>query len=198
MRTHAIPLELPGLRVMPKEGESGSIQPAASNTTKRNVLGRVLWKLPLGLLSPLREYAINDTVQSAIRKAQQTGDSVTITKLERDRNFRLKEIEEERETLVTQRLVRQAKGLRVPVPRSFDPATGELTPAWEQGPAIGEVYLSVSGFQELREAVRREETARREARAHWIPWFTALTGRLGALAALAGAVAAILALGHKL
>lgn len=98
----------------------------------------------------------------------------------------------EEEDRFTQRLVRKANGLRVPVPPHFG-EDGEFSEYWNRGPYGDTVYLTKEGIAIVRKAIREEEEWRMKKRGHWVPWITALTGLVGtgigfitALATLAG------------
>ncbi len=125
-----------------------------------------------------REYA----PQIAAARARRDHDGVR--DLEQSEDHELGVLTEEDEARYTRSLLRTARRLRVPVPRS---ATGEGEPTgyWEQGSQTGARYLTEVGIERLREDIRKELKWRREARAHWLAFVPAVTGILGALIGLA-------------
>jgi hypothetical protein len=85
----------------------------------------------------------------------------------------------------TKKLLRRAGGLRVPTPPLND---GEDTNAasWRRSNIDGERYLTRVGIARVREAIRAEEKAQREARTHrlgWVPWLLTVISGLVALSA---------------
>lgn len=100
-----------------------------------------------------------------------------------DWQYELDEAAEEEHGAYTRRLLHRAKSLLVSVP-SRDGGELEGGPYWEQGQALGTWYLTRNGIARIRAAIREEEKARREARAHWVIWVSALTGLVGAATGL--------------
>jgi hypothetical protein len=151
---------------------------------------RVLLRLPLkrGLRFNLRETLIG----VLYRQDEKGGGEPGRTEGAR---FELGLLDEEREAWLSRQLVRQARKLRVPVPPTkWNFETDEPEEPWERGSYTGEYYLSETGYKQLRDAIREERKARREARAHMINWLAAWTGVLGALAAVISAYVGYVAL----
>lgn len=80
-------------------------------------------------------------------------------------------------------LLKLATSLRVPIPRTFK-SNSELTDHWSQSQFTGDLFLTDAGVGEVRAEIRKELGWRRESRAHWIAWITAITGLVGALTGL--------------
>lgn len=118
-----------------------------------------------------------------IRFARLGRDYQRAENLEREHAYEIEMIQEEEDQLYTRRLVRQAKRLRVPTPRSHG-EDGKPTGAWEQGRNFGLWYLSDKGIVKLREEIRKEIRWRHERRAQWVGWLSAITGVFGALTGL--------------
>lgn len=87
---------------------------------------------------------------------------------------------EEEDGYITRSLLKQARHLRVPIPRQSD-SRGEDTEFWYAGNKTVGRYLTNEGVKRLREEIRSEMKARREARAHLTAWLAALTGLIGAI-----------------
>ena len=48
----------------------------------------------------------------------------------------------------------------------------------------GYFYLTDEGLAAVREEIEKEQKRRREARAHWVRWVSALTGLIGTITGL--------------
>lgn len=97
---------------------------------------------------------------------------------ERDREgqFELRCIDDEIYTLITQRLIRQAHRLLLPVSYRT-----ESPDDWEEG-QFGQRYMTVRALAQLRTAIRHE---RKERADQWLRWLPGLTGIIGTLIGLA-------------
>lgn len=83
-------------------------------------------------------------------------------------------IYEERRQLITDKYIRKANSLFVPVPQfTFGIDDNEC---WKTGTNGYFWYLTDKGLAIVREEIEKEEKRRREARAHWVRWVSALTG----------------------
>lgn len=80
-------------------------------------------------------------------------------------------------------LLKLASSLRVPVPSAYK-SDSELTEHWDRSEFTGQLYLTDAGVSAVRAEIRKEIGWRRESRAHWIAWITAVTGLVGALTGL--------------
>ena len=98
-----------------------------------------------------------------------------------DWQYDLDETEDDEQNAITRGLLHRARSLLVPVPSRDGGESG--LPYWEEG-QFGTKHLSRVGIARIRAAIREEEKARREARAHWVIWVSALTGLVGAATGL--------------
>ena len=78
-------------------------------------------------------------------------------------------------SLVTQRLLRKARKLMLPIPEHGDENL------WERCQYSNRSNLTEKGIAELRATIRREEKENREI---YFPWIAALTGLVGAITGL--------------
>ena len=129
----------------------------------------------------------NERVQRRFRRAlEKLGPRTTGAQREevyQDWQYELDEAEEEEQGAYTRRLLHRARSLLVSVPaRDGKELNGDTH--WEQGHTLGTWYLTRAGIARIRTAIRDEEKARREARAHWVVWVSALTGLVGAATGL--------------
>ena len=90
---------------------------------------------------------------------------------------------EEMESIRTERLLRRARALRVPLPSRRPSGFNyeDEDENWSLGSAIGEWTLTQEGEARLRQSIREEEKASRENAAFW---FGIVTGVLGTLTGL--------------
>lgn len=114
--------------------------------------------------------------------AKKSKDTQKVKSLESDRRVEIDFIEEDEDQLLTGRLVRQAKRLRVPIPHRYK--DGLPSDHWYEGNYMGGWNLTNEGFSKLREEIRKELLARHNSRTQWIFWVPALTGVIGALTGL--------------
>lgn len=146
-------------------------------------------------LSTRWRLALEEALINTMYDYEESQDGADHGRIEGARIFELRNVEEEREAWLTHRLTREAHKLRVPVPAlRYDSEKEDVAEPWERGSGTGEYYLSAKGYKELRDAIRDERKARREARAHMINWLAAWTGVLGALAAVISAYVGYVAL----
>lgn len=129
-----------------------------------------------------QEKSINQTYNKLLDEARNSRDNNEIKSLEHSRDFELRIIQEDRESLYTLKLLKKASRLKVPVPEHYDENKNK-TDYWKQG-SFGSIYLTKKGIKRLREEIREEEKWYIEKRAHYIKWVTALTGIIGTLTGL--------------
>ena len=98
---------------------------------------------------------------------------------------------EELEALRSERLVHQARQLRIPVPHEpMSRTEADESEDWEMG-LFGPTYLTTVGEQKLRREIRAELKERREAAEFWL---RSIATVLGVATGFLGAAAAVLAL----
>jgi hypothetical protein len=85
------------------------------------------------------------------------------------------EYKEDIGTLVTQRLLRKARKLMLPIPELGDENL------WERCQFSNRSNLTEKGIAELRATIRREQ---KETREMYLPWVAAFTGLVGAITGL--------------
>lgn len=91
------------------------------------------------------------------------------------------EIEEQREGIATERLVRQAQRLEIPIPPRLFPAGSDEGEHWVLGRVTGTYYLKDEARWGLLNKIRAEKNERRTP---FITWITLLIGLVGALTGL--------------
>lgn len=114
------------------------------------------------------------------RNEKQWGE---VQKLEFSRSAELQLIDEEEDAFLTRSLLVQARSMRLPIPRLYNPDKTE-SDSWYVGNYTGGHYLTTKGVVQLRQEIRRELKARHEMRAHWTVWLSALTGIVGSATGL--------------
>lgn len=85
------------------------------------------------------------------------------------------EYREEIGNLITQRLLRKARRLMLPIPSLSDKNM------WDRSQFSNRSILTEKGITELRAIIRREQ---KETREMYLPWVAALTGLVGAITGL--------------
>jgi len=97
---------------------------------------------------------------------------------------------DEREQRASDRLVRQAHKLRVPVPgNNRRTRESEEGSPWEYSDYTEDWFLTRQGYSDLRKAIWEERGNRRESRLAWLAVIGTLTGLGGVLIALLEAIA---------
>jgi hypothetical protein len=84
--------------------------------------------------------------------------------------------------LLTDDLIEEAQGLRLPTPTFTYPDGGD---AWEKPLGVDFYHLKDAAYAELRSAIRRERKERRES---WQSWAALAIGTIGALIGLVSAL----------
>ncbi|UNK49690.1 hypothetical protein MNR01_01220 [Lysobacter sp. S4-A87] len=139
--------------------------------------------LPTGARLAWSRSIIEKGFAKDITAAYKVKDYEGVRGLEEQRNFELTLQREEEDAHYTQRLLRQARRLRVPIPRIHD-EDGIDSDHWYVGSETGRYYLTEAGIGPLREEIRRELKARHESRAQLVVWVSAVTGAIGAITGL--------------
>lgn len=115
--------------------------------------------------------------------ARAANDYVKVESLQFDLHFEIQMLEEEANLELTRYHIRKARRLHVPLPR-YKNDDGSESQDWYQGKLSYDLMLTTEGTAKLRNEIRREEKARHEAKAVWIPWLSAITGTIGAATGL--------------
>lgn len=123
-----------------------------------------------------------------IAAARKLKNEEKVQSLEYEHRFELDMFDEEEDAYLTKALLTKARRLHVPVPHLYN-EDKTISEHWHEGHYTGRWYLSTSGIAALRKEVRDELKARHEARAHWVVWFSALTGVIGAVTGLVALLA---------
>ncbi|MES1952000.1 hypothetical protein S4A8_14145 [Salinisphaera sp. S4-8] len=146
---------------------------------------KVISKLPLPKRTKLswQRSLLERSFSKDIEEAQRSSDYKLADRLRADQHFELRMHDEEEDSYLTKRLLTKARRCRVPVPSRYD-QDGSDTGYFYEGKNTGGWYLTRLGIEVVRESIRKEQMARAEARAHWIPWLTALSGGIGVLTGL--------------
>lgn len=121
-----------------------------------------------------------------IEEARNTKEEDLVARLQDEHSFELAIIWEDQESFYTDQLLKKARRLRVsipPIPKSIGFLEYEPSEDWTRGPQ-GSWCLTVAGIAKVREEIRREEKWRREGRAHWVLWLSAIGGVIGSLTGL--------------
>src|SRR5215213_9664932 len=118
----------------------------------------------------------------AVSQAREAKDWDRVQQLEQERRWEQQDEFEWTEIQFTRRLVARGRKLRVPIPAR--PHGDEDSEHWSLSRSNGEWYLTTAGVTVLRDGIRTEEKWRREQRAHYLSWITALTGLVGTITGL--------------
>ena len=148
-------------------------------------LNKIIRNLPVpkDLKLPWQLYLIDHLYQIEIAELKRIKprDHDQLRGLENLHSDEISMVYEELDMLHTRKLIRQARRLRVTVPRLYDDA-GSPTDLWEQSSNFGYWYFTDKGFKEIRKAIRDELKWYYERREHYTNWATGLIGILGTIA----------------
>jgi hypothetical protein len=132
----------------------------------------------------LRSY-LDSKYSRDLRAAIKTEDSEErITVIHDDFQIDREFIDDEIYRRASERLLKQAFWLRVPVPSIFISEVGKMSEDWTKTSLSDMYVLSETGIAKIRELIRVEEKWRQERRAHWVSYIAAATGFIGALTGL--------------
>lgn len=146
---------------------------------------RLLRALPIsrGLRLRLRRSLMSWEIDREIRRARKKGGRPEDVWEDGSWNFEYQLLEEDETSFHSQQLLGRARELRVPTPPLF--VDGELSSDYQRsGLDAHRYYLSLTGEQKVRAAIREEEKYRSERWARRIPYITALSGLIGTIAGL--------------
>ncbi len=118
-----------------------------------------------------------------IQELRKRGDKDGAESKEHDRRWEERLSFDEKEAFYTNELIKKARHLRVPVPPrpKWNSEIEELEPSddWELGHSG--MWLTTTGIAKLRKDIREEEKWRREGRANWAVFLSALGGVIGTI-----------------
>lgn len=153
----------------------GSQSTTLGGTVSRRASVRFLWRLlPQGVRYRHQEKAVRQYFAGLMAEAKDRGAKDEVQSLRSQMAFELHVLDDTKEAAFTERLLRQAARLRVPVPLG-------TSQYWRESDADRARVLTREGIQQLRAEIRKEQRWRGERRSQWVVWITALTGLVGAL-----------------
>jgi hypothetical protein len=136
---------------------------------------KLRWKYYFGARECLNQLRVQKA-KGATRSALDT--------IENHWSYEEKLIAEEGRRLLTNKYLRKADNLFVPVPRmKCGPFGFETDKNWDKT-VNGYFYLTDEGLATVRQEIEKELKRRREARAHGVRWVSALTGLIGTITGL--------------
>jgi hypothetical protein len=135
--------------------------------------------IPEGMRLRLRRSFMDREVDQERRRLVKNGG--TAADLWEDGNWQLEYqyLEEDEASFHSQQLLRRARELRIPTPSNVVSADYKRS-----GLDGHRYYLSLTGEQKVRAAIREEEKYRSERLARRIPYITALSGLIGTITGL--------------
>ena len=142
--------------------------------------------IPAGVRLNWVKKLLDREFKKEMRELQKKGSRSEIESKEQDYFFETHLIFADQEALYTERMLRKARRLRVQIPsmpKYNSRSEYEESEDWEQGPE-GSWNLTVKGIAKVREEIRKEEKWRREGRANWAVWLSALGGVIGTVIGL--------------
>lgn len=149
---------------------------------------KVVRLLPIGQLRK-KAWALrlleNDYVSDLVA-ARRSHDQEKVHDIEGAYLYERREIEEEINGIISRKLLRRARELRVPVPPlGADAGKDDMPEYWEKGWVTGRWFLNEKGILAVREEIRREERWKMERLAQWKPWINTILSLLAAAAGFA-------------
>lgn len=148
-------------------------------------LYRLLHVLPMpgGMRLRLRRSLMSLEVDREVRRALKKGGRSEDVWEDGGWQFEYQLLEEDETSFHSQQLLRRARELRIPTPPVFN--DGVLSSDYQRSGLDGHrYYLSLSGEQKVRAAIREEEKYRSERWTRRIPYITALSGLIGTITGL--------------
>lgn len=127
-----------------------------------------------------RSIYYTEQISSAIQKKEKQEH---INSLRSDRRIEMSLLDDEIEDFVSQRLLEMANRLMLPIPPVNAP---DEDGAWQYGEFIGGRYLTRAAMKTLRQDIRQEREADRQAVAFWVSSALGLIGACTGLAAVLG------------
>ncbi len=142
--------------------------------------------IPAGIKLGWIKKLIDREFKKEIGELRKKGTRSEIESKEHDYFFEMHLIFADQEALYTERMLKKARRLRVQIPsmpKYSSHREYEESEDWEQGPE-GSWNLTVKGIAKVREEIRKEEKWRREGRANWAAFLSALGGVIGTVIGL--------------
>lgn len=139
--------------------------------------------MPEGMRLRLRRSFMDREVDRERRRIVKTGGNAADLWEDGSWQFEYQFLEEDEASFHSRQLLRRARELRIPTPSVFD---GDILSADYQRSGVDghRYFLSLTGEQKVRAAIREEEKYRSERWARRIPYITALSGLIGTITGL--------------
>lgn len=139
--------------------------------------------MPEGMRLRLRRSFLDREVNQERRRILKNGGNAEALWEDGSWQFEYLLLEEDEASFHSGQLLRRARELRIPTPSVFDGDV--LSTDYQRSGIDGHRYfLSLTGEQKLRTAIREEEKYRSERWARRIPYITALSGLIGTITGL--------------
>lgn len=142
-----------------------------------------LTPMPEGARLLLRRFFMDRAMDKERRQIIKNGGSVAEAWESGDWQFEYQLLEEDEASFHSRQLLGRARRLRIPTPPLMDgtAVSADYQPSGLDGHRY---FLSLSGEQKVRAAIRDEEKYRSERWARRIPYLTALSGLIGTITGL--------------
>lgn len=139
--------------------------------------------MPEGTRLRLRRYFMDREFDRERRRIVKNGGNTEHIWEEGNWQFEYQFLEEDEASFHSRQLLGRARQLRIPAPPVFEGTV--LSADYQRSGLDGHsYYLSLSGEQKVRAAIREEEKYRSERWARRIPYITALSGLIGTITGL--------------
>lgn len=139
--------------------------------------------MPEGTRLRLRRSFMDREVDRERRRIVKNGGNAADLWEDGNWQFEYQFLEEDEASFHSRQLLRRARELRIPTPSVFN---GDVLSADYQRSGVDghRYFLSLTGEQKVRAAIREEEKYRSERWARRIPYITALSGLIGTITGL--------------
>ncbi|TVO50571.1 hypothetical protein [Denitromonas halophila] len=139
--------------------------------------------MPEGMRLRLRRYLMDWEIDRERRRIVNSGGDAADIWESDNWQYEYQFLEEAETRFHSRQLLGRARQLRLPTPPVFDGSV--LSADYQRSKIDGHSYfLSLSGEQKVRSAIREEEKYRSERWARRIPYITALSGLIGTITGL--------------
>lgn len=136
----------------------------------------------------LRRYFMDREVSQELHRFTKNGGDSTEFWDYNNWQFEYQQLDEDEASFHSRQLLGRARELRIPTPQVF--VGSALSPDYQRSGLDGHrYYLSLTGEQKVRSAIREEEKYRAERWARRIPYMTALSGLIGTITGLVALLA---------